>query len=125
MTGNLIEYKWESKTKKTLLNEKDDLWMQFRHKHIADVLTGLKEYVDDIKKRNPTAVKLAGGGGGEGTITGARAGGGSLMEHDWADSSIISFRLTASSYSGLASSYDLHTPEPCSTTALYILRIRH
>jgi len=62
--GNIITLEQKGKSTDILLNEKDELWVKFKHMHIADVLGGLKEYLDLIKARNPNVSKLANGGGG-------------------------------------------------------------
>lgn len=63
--GNIITIKSkDGNSKDVLLNEKDELWMKFRHMHIAEVLGGLTEYLENIKARNPQAVKLASGDDG-------------------------------------------------------------
>lgn len=45
-----------SQTKETILNsEADELWKEFRHKHIAKVISSLKERMDDILTTNAGA----------------------------------------------------------------------
>jgi hypothetical protein len=45
-----------SQTKETILNsEGDELWKEFRHKHIAKVISSLKERMDDILTTNQGA----------------------------------------------------------------------
>jgi hypothetical protein len=61
---NVITIEVKGKPQQVLLNEKDELWVKFRHLHIADVLTGLGEFLDGIKARNPQAVKMQNQGGG-------------------------------------------------------------
>ena len=49
------------KTSTVVLSEKDELWTKFKAMHVADVLNGLKEYLDEIKAKNPQAAKLSSG----------------------------------------------------------------
>jgi len=61
--NNMIKVKIQGRDKQALLNEGDEVWVKLRHKHIADVLNALTTDVDDIKKRNATAVKVQRGEG--------------------------------------------------------------
>ncbi len=57
---NLIDYsstnnKGETETKTAVLGEHDDLWCEFRHKHIAKVIDSLKVRMNDIVQNNAGA----------------------------------------------------------------------
>jgi hypothetical protein len=54
---NVVTLNTKGKEQAVLLSEKDDLWCRLKSRHIADVLTGLKDYLEEIKQRNPNAAK--------------------------------------------------------------------
>lgn len=55
----------ESKEEVTLLNEKDALWVEFRHVHVATVVDELRKRIKDFLTHNAGAAKLAKGAGNE------------------------------------------------------------
>lgn len=63
--GNTVRYKAETQTgkseeKEMVLGENDELFLEFRHSHIADVYTGLSNKFEEFKEKNKAA-KLGSG----------------------------------------------------------------
>ncbi len=53
----------KGKKQDVILSDKDELWAKFKHLHIADVLEGLKAFLDEIKAKNPAVSQLGNKGG--------------------------------------------------------------